>query len=307
MPALTKSIYLAWKKPKLDQQVSFLAGFDRAKRILLRLAENSPYTLFSLYTAATLKKDKKTREITAIAPAHAEMLIEPLRTLFDEVITVEATPSYGSKAFKALREHLDKSKSKYDVYCDLDLNPLSELAILSGASMRMAYYDDKLYPFFNILFHQSGTTNLHERSAFVTRLLVDEEEIEKTMPKPKIDQTRASAWLKRHGLLRDKSFVLTSLPLEIETLRGMRVIPAKTWEDEPSNLMAALFTSAALYVGKMDRGFELSYLVGTPSILVIPEKEEGPELPPSPFVKQVIRTSSPSPTAIEQAIAGPSR
>ncbi|MBD3285456.1 hypothetical protein GF338_03880 [candidate division WOR-3 bacterium] len=302
MPALAKSIYLAFKKPKLQQQVSFLNGFDKARSLLMRLAEKSPHTLFSIYTAAAMKAEKKKMKITAIAPPQAQMLLAPFERLFDDVIEVAETPKYGSREFKYLKEYLDKKG--FDVFCDLDYNPLSELAVLSKAKLRIAYFNEGLYPFFNILFRGSADENLLERFTLITRLLSGKIKIEQTMPKPKIEQTRVSDWLKRHGIFKNKSFVISSIALDMESLKGMRVIPPQAWKDESDKLKAALFTSAAYYVGGLDRGFEMSYLMGTPSVLVIPEKEKDPGLPPSPFVKSVIRSSHPSPDLIEGAISG---
>jgi len=124
------------------------------------------------------------------------------------------------------------------------------------------------------------------------------------MPKPRIESSKASDWLKKHGIFKNKSFVITSIPLEKESLKGMKVVPQQKWEGESDDVKAALFTSAAFYVGGLDRGFEMSYLMGTPSVLVIAEKEADPGLPPSPFVKSVIRSSHPSPDVIEGALSG---
>jgi hypothetical protein len=302
MPALTRSIYLAVRKSRLTQEVSFLDGFTHARRILVRLAASPPHTLFSLYTTAALRKAKRGREIVAIVTKDAKLITDPFSSIFGSVIELDGTPNYGSKSFKALKEQL--GNPNFDVFCDLDNNPLPELGILSGAPMRVSYYGEELYPFFNILFRYPEESNLRERSVLITRMLADIDELEQSLPKPQLDFKDAGEWLRRRGLSNRRSYIISSVSVESDSVSGTTILQPEAWQNESAALQASLISSAAFYIGRYDRGFELAYLVGTPSILVNPDANNKTVIPQSPFLKLVTTTiKGPIPIAvIEQAI-----
>lgn len=300
MSALTRSFFLAWRKPRLSKQVSIQKVLKDAKRILIRLAEHSPHTLFSIYAAASLKNGKRKRKITVIAQPDAEVILSTFNGLFAEKILLDSTPTYGSKTFKSLKEKL--LGSNYDVFADLDPLPLPELAVLSEAKLRIAYDADKLFPYFNLLFNLSKDADMRKRTLLMTRCLAGEDHPEKALPKPNISQRKVEVWLKKNGYKqKGVSFFLTSLPLTFDTVKDIPVFGAGTWENEPVDVKMSIFASAKAYIGKPDLGFELAYLSETPSVLVLSGEKEKTSLPSSPLVKPIVAAQGIlSPETIEQ-------
>jgi len=304
MAALTKSIYLAWSKARLSKkEISFHAELANARNILLRLAEKAPHTLFSLYTAAALKKSKKTRKLTVLCPQDAELPPLESNNLFERRIDIAETPFYGSKSFKTLKEQL--AKSSFDLFVDLDPSPLPELAILSAATLRITYQDKELFPYFNILLAPDERANLHKRAQSMGKYLACEGNVEEALPNPQVSQRKANDWLRDHGHRsgRKLPYLLSSAALGAESLAGIKVFEAEAWSGEDAETKASLIASAAAYVGKPDRAFELAYLLATPCVVVLDDKTPGINLPSSARIKVIKVSKGTSPLeAINQAL-----
>lgn len=290
MSSLTRSFYLAWNKQKLEKKISLHAEFRNAKSILVRLAEKAPHTLFSIYTAAAMKDGKRSRKITALAPQDASMLLAPFENLFSEVVYLDATPNYGSKSFKALKEKLPRTP--FDVFVDLDPLPLAELAIISDGKLRIAYDSRNLFPYFNVIFNTSKETDLRNKTLQMVRSLMCDAEIGNNIPKANYNRMSLNAWLKENLFdARKGSYILSSLPIEFHEVKGIQVLHPQSWHQAPQDIKPALVASATAYIGEPDRYFELAYLAGVPSVLMF----SGPQtlLPSSPLVKPVASSGMP--------------
>lgn len=304
MTALTRAIYLAWSKSRLARkEISFHAELHGARNVLVRLAERAPHTLFSLYITGALKKAKKGRKITVLSPLDAELLFSGLNTIFQEKIDLTETPSHGSKAFKALKERF--AKSSFDLFVDLDPSPLPELAILSEAKLRITYQAEGLFPYFNILFVPDKEADLRKRAQFMSRYLACGGKIEESLPRLQVVQQRANEWLKKHGHRSGNKtpYLLSSISIDAERLGGMKVFGAERWMEEGPQIKASLLASASAYIGKPDRSFELAYLLGTPSVVILPDKARL-NLPSSPCIKVITHPPKGTPLleAIEEAL-----
>ena len=302
MSALTRAIYLAWSKSRLARkEISFHAGLTGAKDVLVRLAERAPHTLFSLYTAAALKKAKRGRKITVLSPLDADLLLSGFNEIFNERIDIADTPFYGSKTFKALKDRF--AKSSFDLFLDLNPSALPELAVLSEAKLRIAYQDKGLFPYFNILFSPPKEANMHKRTQFMSRYLGCEGKITESLPSPQVNQRKANEWLKKYG--NKTPYLLSSIALDTERLVGMKVFGAETWIQEEPEIKAGLLASASAYVGKPDRYFELAYLLEIPSVIILGGKTRHLKLPSSPTLKVITQTAKETSTleAIEEALA----
>ena len=269
--------------------------------MLVRLAERAPHTLFSLYTAAALKKAKRGRKITVLSPLDADLLLSGFNQIFNERIDIADTPFYGSKAFKALKDRF--AKSSFDLFLDLNPSALPELAILSEAKLRIAYQDKGLFPYFNILFSPPKEANMHKRTQFMSRYLTGAEKITESLPSPQVNQRKANEWLKKYG--NKTPYLLSSIALDTESLGGMKVFGAETWIQEEPQIKAGLLASASAYVGKPDRSFELAYLLEIPSVIILGAKTPHLKLPSSPTLKVITQTAKETPglEAIEEALA----
>ncbi len=295
MSSLSKSIFLAFSKSKLTKEIEVRADFNKAKNLLVRLAERPPYTVFSIFTALVLKKCKRDRRLTVIAPKDSQILFSVFPGLFDEKIEVDDTPTYGSKAYKAFRERLPKQN--FDVMLDLDSTPLPELAVTSSAKIRIACSEKDLFPFFNIMFRTKESSDLAQRSLLVVRSLTGEESIERAMPRPQTQQLKAAAWLKDKGNNSKKSpYLLSSLPIPSEYLGQIKVYPPDIWQSEPDDTKAALLASAAAYIGGIDTFFELAYLLNVPSIVPVENEALKFLIPPSHLVRYVPTTARQMPS-----------
>jgi|GEM_PF-2194393 len=287
MSALSKSIYLAWRKSKLTKEISFKAEFTQAKHLLIRLAEKPPYTLSSLYSLASIKRNKKSRKITVLIPPDAKMLVDAFPNLFEKVIEVESTPFYGAASFKSLKENL--ASSKYEVFIDFDLTPLPELAVLSKARLRMAYFQKDLYPYFNILFRASQTADILTRASLMTRSLIGDAEPVNSLSRPQIIKRDAGEWLKLKGIKRGKNYPLlvSSIPFQLNLLDNWYILNPEKWESETNKIKASLIAEASAYLGSLDRGFEIAYLLGTPIIALL-NSEEQKALLPAPNITPIV-------------------
>jgi len=306
MSALTRAIYLAWSKSRLARkEISFHAELTGAKDVLVRLAERAPHTLFSLYTAAALKKAKRGRKITVLSPLDADLLLSGFNEIFQERIDVTETPSHGSKTFKALKERF--AKSSFDLFLDLDPSALPELAILSEAKLRIAYQAEGLFPYFNILFSPPKEADMHKRTQFMSRYLTGAEKITESLPRPQVLQRRINEWLKKYRYSAgDKTpYLLSSVAIDTESLAGMKVFGAETWMEEEPEIKAGLLASASAYIGKPDRCFELAYLLEIPSVIILGGKTRHLKLPSSSTLKVITQTAKETPPleAIEEALA----
>lgn len=302
MSALTKAIYLAWSKSRLSKkEVSFHAELSKARKVLVRLAEKPPYTLFSLYVAAALKKAKGARKLTVLWPQ--DTCIPESKELFEEQIDVAGTPSHGSKAYKALKERF--AKSSFDLFLDLDPSPLPEVAVLSSARLRIACEAKGLFPFFNILFAPDRKTDLYERARFMGKYLNCEGEMEEGLPLPKTTQQMANEWLKRSGHPSVRTpYILSSIALGSETIEGIKILSTQALMQEELETKASVFASAFTYVGKPDHGFELAYLLKMPCVILLDEKNRDLNLPSSPQIKVIRPQKGTSPlAAIKEAVA----
>lgn len=284
---MIRSIYLAWRKRQLDKKISFHAEFRNAKSILVRLAERSPHTLFSVYAAAALKSGRRSRKITVMASQDAQMLLAPFENLFSDIVYLPATPTYGSKSFKALKESL--SRASFEVFVDLDPAPLAELAVLSEAKLRIAYDSHSLLPYFNVIFNTSQQTDLKSKALLMVRSLLCEEEMEKNIPKASLNRASLNTWLKENLSEGKKgSYLLSSLPMEFNELKGIHILQPQTWLEASEDIRVALVASATAYIGEPDRNFELAYLTGVPSLLVLKDQAVQALLPASPLVKPIV-------------------
>lgn len=306
MPALTRAIYLAWSKSRLARkEISFHAELTGAQNVLVRLAERAPHTLFSLHTAAALKKAKRGRRITVLSPPDADLLLSGFKEIFNERIDITDTPFYGSKTFKALKERF--AKSSFDLFLDLDPSPLPELAILSEAKLRIAYQAEGLFPYFNILFSPPKEADMHKRTQFMSRHLTGAGKIEESLPPPQVLQRRANEWLKKHSHSAGNKipYLLSSIAIDTESLGGMKVFGAETWIQEEPEIKAGLLASATAYVGKPDRSFELAYLLEIPCIIILTGKTRHLKLPSSPTLRVITQTAKEAPPleVIEEALA----
>jgi len=306
MSALTKAIYLAWSKSRLARkEISFHAELTGAKDVLVRLAERAPHTLFSLYTAAALKKAKRGRKITVLSPLDASLLLSGFNEIFNERIDIADTPSHGSKTFKALKDRF--AKSSFDLFIDLDPFPLPELAILSEAKLRITHQDKGLFPYFNIIFAPDKEADLRKRAQFMSKYLECEGKITESLPRPQVLQRRANEWLKKHSHSAGSKipYLLSSIALDAERLCGMKVFGAEKWIQEEPEIKAGLLASASAYVGKPDRSFELAYLLEIPSVIILGGKTRHLKLPSSPTLKVITQTAKETPglEAIEEALA----
>jgi hypothetical protein len=287
MSTLTKAIYLAWSRSRLSKkEISFHAELSKAKKVLIRLAENPPHTLFSLHVAAALRKNKRARKLTVLWPRDTYLNTPESSELFEEQIDITETPSHGSKAFKILKERL--SNPSFDLFLDLDPSPLPELAILSAAKLRITYEDKGLFPFFNILFAPARRMNLYERARFMGRYLECEREMEEGLPLPRTTQQRANEWLKEHGHPSVRTpYILSSVPLGSEYIKGITVLSTEALIQEDPETKASVFASALAYIGKPDQGFELAYLLKMPCLVILDEKTPDLNLPSSPQIKVI--------------------
>jgi len=301
MSALTRAIYLAWSKSRLSRkEISFHAELTGAKDVLVRLAERAPHTLFSLYTAAALKKAKRGRKITVLSPLDADLLLSGFNEIFNERIDIADTPSHGSKAFKALKERF--AKSSFDLFVDLDPFPLPELAILSEAKLRITYQDKGLFPYFNIIFAPDKEADLHKQAQFISKHLGCEGKITESLPRPQVNQRKANEWLKKYG--NKTPYLLSSIALDAERLGGMKVFGAEKWIQEEPEIKVSLLASASAYIGKPDRCFELACLLEIPSVIALPDTAHL-DLPSLPFIRVITHAHKETPRleAIEEALA----
>ncbi|NLI98062.1 hypothetical protein GX441_05305 [bacterium] len=283
MSSLTKSIYLAFSKSRFSKEIAVHAEFNKAKRLLVRLAENPPYTLFSIFTAIALKKCKRDRRMTVIVPKDASMLLFPYTGTFDEKIEIDSTPAYGSKSFKLIKEKLQKPE--FDVMLDFDPIPLPEIAVLSSAKIRVACAEKDCFPYFNILFRSKKETDLTERASLVLRSLTGEESMQPNPPRLHTQQLKASAWLKDKGNGRKNPYILSSINIPNLSSEKAMVFPPEAWQNESDDTKAALFASASAYIGGIDRNFELAYLFEIPSVVFSSDDSLKSLIPESSFMK----------------------
>lgn len=242
--------------------------------------------------------------MTVIAPKDTQILLSAFPGLFDMKIELDDTPTYGSKAFKELKEKLPKQS--FDVMLDFDMNPLPEIAVISSAKIRIACVEKDLFPFFNIMFRPKEGSDLVQRSMLIIRSLSGEESLERTLPRPQTLQLKAAAWLKEKGNNGKKgAYLLSSLPITSEYLGEIKVYPPDAWQSEPDDTKAALLASATAFVGGIDRYFELAYLLNVPSILVTENDSQRALIPPTQLVKYITvpARQTPTPEIILKALA----